>query len=87
MRRYQAVVEIECWAQDDIAHFQPNTVNARIVGTDYTVVGDNAESAIHMMFQFLLTGVLRHKADKAIPITILQEATDGEDDGAQAPLP
>ena len=86
MRRYTVTVEIECWDQDDLKHFQPDTVNARIVDTDITVVGNVDRGAIRMMFDFLLSGAFRGEGHKSIPLKI-QEATDGETGRDETPLP
>ena len=71
MRRYTVAIEVECWDQDDVKHFQPDTVNARIVDTDITVVSGGDQAAIQTMFRFLLTGVFRDAVNTAaIPIAV-----------------
>ena len=65
MTRYTVSFDVEVTPQDDTTH-QPDTVNARLVGTNNIVVGDHPGEAIRMLVQFLAQGFFREHAQAIV---------------------
>lgn len=76
MSRYTVSFDVECTPQDDFIHYQPNTVNAHLVGTAITVVGFSDKEALGMLVRFLAQGMFHDHAKVIEDRARIREKTD-----------
>lgn len=56
VRKYTLAIEVECSAQDDFNHFQPDSVNASIPALGISWVSGNDAEALRDFFAFFIRG-------------------------------